>query len=128
MPVRAQRRRSVRTTRAFSCARPTYSTPSSASNSAQILLGDVVLALVLGEADHLQPVLGDEALDAGDERLGLGCHRRGRSEALAQMAAQVPHDATDALQLRHVDVEVHPVDALAFEHDMVTQDFAHAVW
>ena len=31
MPVRAQRRRSVRTTRAFSGPRPMYSTPSSPS-------------------------------------------------------------------------------------------------
>ena len=51
-----------------------------------------------------------------------------RSKALAQVAGQVPHDATDALQLRHVDAEVHPVDALALEHDVVAQHFADAVW
>ncbi len=45
-----------------------------------------------------------------------------------EVAAQVPHDATDALQLRHVDVEVHPVDALTLQHDVVAQDFADAVW
>jgi len=94
----------------------------------QILLRDVVLALVLGEADHLHALIGDEALDVGHERIGLGRHPCGRGKALPEVAAQIPHDAPDALQLRHVDVEVHPVNALALQHDVVTQDFAHAMW
>lgn len=94
----------------------------------QVLLRDLVLALVLGKAHHLHALLGDKALDGSHEGLGLRCHPGGRSEALTQVAAQVPHDTTDALQLRHVDVQVHPVDALAFEHDVVAQDFADAVW
>jgi hypothetical protein len=39
-----------------------------------------------------------------------------------------PANAANALQLRHVNVDVHPVDALAFEHDVLAQDFADAVW
>jgi len=94
----------------------------------QDLLRDVVLALVLAEAHHLHALISDEAFDVGHERFGLRCHPGGRGKSLAKVAAQVPHHAADALQLRHVDVEVHPVDALTLQHDMVAQDFADAVW
>lgn len=94
----------------------------------QVLLRHIVLALALGKAHHLHALIGHIALDVGHERIGLRCHPGGRSEALTQVAAQVPHDTTDALQLRHVHVQVHPVDALALEHDVVAQDFADAVW
>jgi hypothetical protein len=80
------------------------------------LEGDLLDAIVLGP------------LDARHEGLGLGRHPGGRCEALSQVAAQIPHDATDALRLRHVDVEIPPVDALAFQHDGIAQDLAHAVW
>ena len=73
-------------------------------------------------------MLGDKSLHVGDERLGLGRYLCGGGKALAQMPAQIPHHPADALQLRHVHVEVHPVDALALEHDVISQDFAHAVW
>ena len=73
-------------------------------------------------------LLDDKALNVGHERIGLRGHPCGRSKALTQVAAQVPHDPTDALQLRHVDVEVHAVDALTLQHDVVAQDFADAVW
>ena len=85
----------------------------------QILQGDVVLALVLAKAHQIDTLRGDKLLDACHESDGLGRHRRGRGKALTEMAAQVPHHATYALQLRHIHVQVHPVDALAFEHDVV---------
>jgi hypothetical protein len=94
----------------------------------QDLLRDVVLALVFGKADHLHALLGDEAFDVGHEGIGLGGHASGRRKTLAEMATQVPHDATDALQLRYIDVEVHPVDAFTLQHDVIAQDFADAVW
>jgi len=94
----------------------------------QILLRDVVLALVLAKAHQVNPAVGHEMLDGPHEGRGLRCHCRRRGETLAEVAAQVPHHAAHALQLRHVDVEVHPVDALALEHDVLAQDFANAVW
>lgn len=93
----------------------------------QILLGEIVLALVLAEADQIHAGLADEALDIGHERLGLGGDCRRRREALAEMAAKIPDHAAHALQLGNVDAEVHPIDALALEHDMVAQDIANAV-
>src|SRR5215831_8357230 len=38
---------------------------------------------------------------------------------------QVAHDGSYRLQMRHVDVEVHPVDRLELEHDMITQHIRH---
>ena len=63
----------------------------------------------------------------GHEGHGLGRHGRGRGEALTEMPTQVPHHAAYALQLRHVHVQVHPVDALALEHDVSAQNFAHTL-
>ena len=40
----------------------------------QILLGDVVLALVLAEAHQIHTLLGDKLLDVCHEGLGLGRH------------------------------------------------------
>lgn len=94
----------------------------------QILLGDVVFAHALGELHHVNASLGRELLYRGDERLGLGRHTGSGGEALSQVAAQVPHDPTDALQLRYIHVQVHPVDAFGLQNDVITQDFAHAVW
>ncbi|MBN8248044.1 MAG: hypothetical protein J0L84_11435, partial [Verrucomicrobia bacterium] len=42
--------------------------------------------------------------------------------ALPQMPPQIPHHAADPLQLWNVDVQVHPVDALALKHHMLLQD------
>ena len=94
----------------------------------QILPRDVVLALVLCEAHHVHPVFGHETVHVGDKLLGFRGHRCCRGEPLSEMASQVPHHATHALQLRHVNVQVQPVDALTLEHDVVSQDFTHAVW
>ena len=33
-----------------------------------------------------------------------------------------------SLQNGHVDVEVHPIDPLKFEHHMIAQYFRHALW
>ncbi|MGX6566878.1 hypothetical protein [Cupriavidus necator] len=72
-------------------------------------------------------MLGDKLLNAGHEGHGLGRHRRRRGKALTEMATQVPHHAADALQLRHVHVQVHPVDAFALEYDVIAQNFAHTL-
>ena len=85
----------------------------------QILQGDVVLALMLAKAHQIHTLPGDKLLDACHEGGSLRRHCRGRGKALTEMTAQVPHHATYALQLRHINVQVHPVDALAFEHDVV---------
>jgi hypothetical protein len=93
----------------------------------QILQGDVVLALVLAKAHQIDTLLGDKLFDACHEGHGLGRHGRGRGEALTEMPTQVPHHAAYALQLWHVHVQVHPIDALALEHDVSPQNFAHTL-
>ena len=51
-----------------------------------------------------------------------------RSEPTTTDGTENPHHTNDALQLRHVDLEIHPVDALTFEHDVVGRGFADAEW
>ena len=91
----------------------------------QVLLRDIVLALPLLEAHQIDAVAINELLDAADERLGHRRHGRCRGIGLLAMLAQVPDDPAHALQDRDVDVEVHPVDPLQFEGDVVAQDVSH---
>ena len=94
----------------------------------QILLRDIVLALVLGATDQVNPALGDESFDLGHKRFGLRRHTCRRRKSLPKMPTQVPHHSAHPLQLRHVQIQVHPVDAFILQHDMFPQNFTHAVW
>jgi hypothetical protein len=44
------------------------------------------------------------------------------------MAAEEGGDPALVLQPRHVHVEVHPVDALDFQGDVLAQDLGDAPW
>ena len=79
---------------------------------AEVLPGTVVLALAAAEQHDLDVVAGGEALDGVDEALGHGGHQgRGRYGRAAHLAEEVRRPR-GPLEQGHVDVEVHPVDAL----------------
>ena len=84
----------------------------------------VVLALSLAEVDQRHPVLGGEAFDRFDERLAPRRDHRGRRDLKAQVPGQEPHHLPDPLQLRHVQVQVEPVDRLDLEQHMTSQDIS----
>ena len=91
----------------------------------QILLRDIVLALSLGETHQIDAFVLDELLDATNERLGHRRHRVRRGEPLTPVLAQISDRGPDRLQVRHIDVEIHPVDGLDLQFDVITQDFRH---
>ena len=89
------------------------------------MLRDVVLALPFGETHQIDALVLDELLDATDERLGHRRHCVCRGEPLTPVLAQISDRGPDRLQVRHIDVEVHPVDGLNLQFDVIAQDFRH---
>jgi hypothetical protein len=94
----------------------------------QVLLRHVVLALPLLEVHHVHALLLGEAIHRRHERLGHRRHRRGRGKALSVVRMQIPHHPAHALQLRHVHIQVHPVDGLRLQRDVIAQHFCHRLW
>jgi hypothetical protein len=88
----------------------------------QVLSGDVVFALLLGEGDYRDGACGGEGVDGLDESIADGGEQgRGGDEVSAVVAEEADH-AEVALELGDVDVEVHAVDALDFQGDVVPED------
>ena len=88
-----------------------------------VLLRDVVFALPLLEGNQINALVVDESIDVANERFRHRRHRRRRGKTLAPMNPQVAHHGSNRLQMRDVDIQVHPVDRLDLQHHMVTQDF-----
>ena len=85
----------------------------------QVFAHHLVLALPLREVQQRHVVGCGEVVDVGDELFGHRCDQGGRGDREPAMAHQEPDDLAGALQLRHEDVEVHPVDALDLEPHMI---------
>jgi hypothetical protein len=95
-----------------------------AVTAGQVLVQHVVLALPLGEVDQWQVLLGGEAFDRFTECLAPRRDHRGRGDLKAQVPGQETHHLPDPLQLRHVQVQVEPVDRLDLEQHMTSQDIS----
>ena len=87
----------------------------------QELLGHVVLALAPGEVDPGDLPLGGEGPHRPGERLGHRCQRRSGRHRHAQLPVDIADQPGRVLQLRDVDVQVHPVNALHLEGHMARQ-------
>src|SRR5258708_7189495 len=97
------------------------------SKSGAPLVGDIVFALPFCERDHRNLIVLGISLDGFHEMTGDRLDHRGRSHRMSAVNAYELQNPFHRLQHRHVDVEVHPVDAFQFEHYMVTQYFRHAL-
>jgi hypothetical protein len=64
-------------------------------------------------------------LDAGDEGLGDRLHEGGRGERIALVEPEERDDPERVHELGHVGVEVHSVDTLDLQGDMLLQDLGH---
>src|SRR5262249_3145378 len=93
-----------------------------------MLLGDIVLALALGEGDQRDLLARDEPLDRGDEGLADRLHEDRGRKRLPAVEAEERGDATVRLKARLVHVEVHAVDALDLEGDVAAQDIGDGPW
>ena len=104
------------------------STPSSWGETGQIGRRHLILALALGEGEQRDAVGLGEGLDGLDEGVADGGEQGGGGEEVSAVVAQEADDAPLALELGDVDVEVHAVDALDFQGDVVAQDIGDGLW
>jgi hypothetical protein len=88
----------------------------------------VVLALTADEVDHRHVVVPAEPVDRSHERLADRVHQRRRGEPVPPVAAQEPRHPGRVLQPRLAHVEVHPVDALHLERDVIVGGSQAAAW
>ena len=94
----------------------------------EMLRRDVVLAFALPEQHHRNRLSFPEGLHLGHEALTDGIHQRTRCKGISTMVPKETRHAPFALQLRNVDVEVHPIDALDLQGHMLSKDFRDAMW
>lgn len=94
----------------------------------QILLRNVVFALAFPETHDLHVTRVGKLVNARRKPIRLRRHARRRGKALPQVHAQIPHHATNPLQLRNIYVQVHPVDAFTVKHNVVPENFTYALW
>jgi hypothetical protein len=87
-----------------------------------VFVHDVVLALALGEVHPGHPLVAGEPAYRRRKRVGDLAQRRGRGDRQPELALDVAQQPTGMLQLGHVDVAVHPVDALDLEHHVIGED------
>jgi hypothetical protein len=102
--------------------------PFAAVELGVVLLGDVVLALPLGERDQGNLFLLDEAINGVDEGGAHRGHQRRRSEGLTAMEPEEGGDTAIGLQPGLIDVEIHAVDAFDFERHVVLEDIGGGTW
>ena len=93
-----------------------------------VLLGDVVLALPLGERDQGDLFLLDEVIDGVDEGRAHGRHESRGGEGLAAVEAEEGGDTAIGLQPGLIDVEVHAIDAFDFQSHVVLEDIGGGTW
>ena len=87
----------------------------------QVLVHHVVFALPPGEVHPWDLLLFGEAVHRRGETVSDPGQRGGRGDLQAQLALHIPQQPAGVLQLRDIDVEVHPVDALHLERHMLGQ-------
>ena len=88
----------------------------------------VLLALSSLERDQRDLVLLGKAFGGGYEALGHGAHEgRGRN-GLSPVAAKKLHHPTFLLQGGYIDIQIHPVNGLELEGNVVVENLGDAVW
>jgi len=87
-----------------------------------VFVHDVVLALAPGEVHPRHLLVAGEAAHRCGEDVGDLAQRCGRGDRQPELTLDIAQQPTGVLQLRHVDVAVHPVDALDLEHHVITED------
>jgi hypothetical protein len=91
----------------------------------QVFPHHVVLALALDEIDPRHALLDGEAAHRDRERVGDLRQRRRRGHRQAELGVHVGDQPRRVLQPGHVDVQVHPVDALHLEDHVLGDDIGH---
>jgi hypothetical protein len=99
--------------------------PARCLEPGQVLMRDLVLALTLDEVHPRHTLIEREPAHRSAERVGDLAQRRGRGDRQTELAVHVADDPGRMLQLRDIDIEVHPVDALDLEDGVLGNDIGH---
>jgi hypothetical protein len=98
--------------------------PSSSLEQGQPFVQDVVLALTLDEVHPRHLIHGREPVDRRNEPVGDLRQRCRRGDLHTKLALQIADQSRRVLQLGHIDVQVHPVDALDLEPHVIGKDIS----
>ncbi len=90
--------------------------------ASQVLPGDLVFALPLGEVDQVQVAGGDVVVDVGGEHLGHRVHQRRGHEQVPPVVAEEPVDPLPVLQPGLAEGQQHPVDAADLQCHVIGED------
>jgi len=91
----------------------------------EVLVGDLVLALPVGEGEQRHTLRLSEAFQGFDEGGRERFHQRGRGKGRAMMFPEEADHAQHALQLGDIDVEVETVDTFHFQADALPENMRH---
>ena len=81
----------------------------------EVLVGDLVLALPVGEGEQRHTLRLREAFQGCDEGRRERFHQRGRGKGCAMMFPEEADHAQHTLQLGDIDIEVQAVDTFHFQ-------------
>ena len=90
--------------------------------------GNVVLALAFQERHHRYVLSLGKVLQRFYEGLADRIHQSAGGELMPTVKPEEGGHSLFALQLRHVDVQVHPVDSFHLEGDRLFQHFGDGAW
>jgi hypothetical protein len=88
---------------------------------AQVLAGNIILALAFAKLHHRNLFPLCERLHGCDESLTDRIHECAGNELVSLVIAKESDYPCVPLQLRHVNIQVHPVDSFDLEADMLGQ-------
>jgi hypothetical protein len=103
-------------------------TPSSAVNFFAVSGCYVVLALSLLEMHDRHLLLFGKLFHLGDEGFSDGVHQNARGELVAEMKTEEGGHSSGPLQCRHVNVEVHAIDAFYLQSDVLADNIGDTPW
>jgi len=92
-----------------------------------VLRGDFIFVLPLLKSDERDGAGFDEAFDGSDEISGQGTHESGGSDGLAAMLTKEVHHPAGILQAGDIGIQVHAVEALDFQSDVIFQNGGEAL-
>jgi hypothetical protein len=90
----------------------------------QVLVHDLVFALSLHEVNPRNPLIAGEPTHRDAEHIGDLPQRRGGRDRQPQLALHIAQQARRELQLRDINIAIHPVDALHLEHHVIGENIS----
>jgi len=93
-----------------------------------LLFGKVVFALSFLKGDERNPVVLGKALDGVDELASDRLHHVSGCDFMSALDPYELQCTFDGLELGYIHIEVHPIDALHFQHHVLAQYLGDSLW